>query len=254
MNQRKSKSKYKLYAFLFILAVIILRFCGDDEKNKQEDVAFEENIDNATDLDIDSLAFEFTEDMDFEPVLARNYYFIFDGSGSMDNSFDGKRKIDGAKQAVWQFIKKVPLTVNLGLYIFDSRGSREVVALGEKKHKDFIEAIRDVRAGGGTPLAEAIKYASDALIKQRKKQLGYGEYNIIVVTDGIANHIPEAGDYAVNANIAIHAIGLGIEANHPLNDSKYVISYTAADDYTKLTQALIEAVAESPVFDSADFN
>jgi Ca-activated chloride channel family protein len=254
MNRGKSTKQFKWYVFLFILAVIMLRFCGDDEEKKQQAVVFEENSDFEVEMDVDSIGFEFADDTATEPLLARNFYFIFDGSGSMDNPIEGKRKIDGAKQAVWEFIKNVPANVNLGLYIFDTGGSREVVPLEAKNHKNFLTAIKSARAGGGTPLAEAIRFATNQLNKQRKNQLGYGEYNIIIVTDGIADHIPEAGDYAVNSNIAIHAIGLGIEENHPLNNPEYVISYTAANDYTKLTQALIEAVAESPVFDSADFN
>jgi len=52
---------------------------------------------------------------------ASNYYFLFDMSGSMDENCSGKRKIDGAKEAVTRFMKNVPDDVNIGLMLFGTR-------------------------------------------------------------------------------------------------------------------------------------
>ena len=142
----------------------------------------------------------------------------------------------------------------MGLYLFDDFGAREVVPLDSVDKDRLMSSISESIAGGGTPLADAIIFGTDQLKKQRKKQLGYGEYNLIVVTDGEANSIPDASSYAVGNEISIYAIGLGIGEDHPLNNEKYVVSYTAADDFNQLTKALIDAVAESPYFDDKEFN
>ncbi|MFH0924180.1 MAG: vWA domain-containing protein [bacterium] len=195
-----------------------------------------------------------------EASLTRNFYFIFDGSGSMDDPPDKgcsgdqsfSRKIDGAKWAIQEFIKKVPDDINLGLYIFDSNYvQKEVIPLGNSNRQRFLEVINQVRAGGQTPLAEAIHFATDQLVKQYKKQLGYGEYRLVVITDGMAENIPEASLYAAQYGIPIYAIGLCIGQDHPLR--QYALSYRAADNFTDLARGLEETVAESQVFDAKEF-
>jgi Mg-chelatase subunit ChlD len=191
--------------------------------------------------------------------LTRNFYFVFDGSGSMNDALDKScrqerqfaHKIDGAKWAVREFLKAVPDDVNIGLYVFDARGQREVVPIGAVKRETFTTAIDQVVAGGGTPLADAIHFATDRLVKQYQKQLGYGEYRLIVVTDGLAEHIPDAATYAAEYGIAIYAIGLCIGADHPLR--QYAVSYRAADNFTDLAKGLEATLAELPAFDAAEF-
>src|SRR5215510_14255270 len=73
-----------------------------------------------------------------EASLARNFYFIFDGSGSMAEPLNNKctgdkqfsNRLAGAKWAVKQFMPQVPDDVNLGLWIFDAQGNQERVPLG----------------------------------------------------------------------------------------------------------------------------
>lgn len=189
-------------------------------------------------------------------ATTRNFYFVFDGSGSMnenvgDSSGKRIRKLDGAKKAVQRFMDKVPQDVNLGLYVFDDKGQREVVPLGPNNHDTFLKAIMSIKSGGGTPLAESIQYAANRLIEQYKKQLGYGEYRLIAVTDGQADYIPEAVAYAQNHTIPVYAIGLFVDADHPLRT--HAFSYTDADSFEKLEQGLGETLAELPSFDSTSF-
>lgn len=233
--------------FAIIFLIFSLQSCKQKKSDQQTKSPTYEDIDTTTNQ---SNQFDF----EGEPSLTRNFYFIFDGSGSMSGRIHGERKIDGAKKAAQRFIKQLPNDVNLGLYIFDSYGDREVIPLGPENHEKFLNAIDKIHHGGGTPLADAIKTGSTNLKNQREKQLGYGDYNLIVVTDGAANFIPEASEFAVKNGISIYAIGLGIGNDHPLNDPKYVISYTAAADFNQLTEALVEAAAESPVFDVTDFD
>lgn len=191
--------------------------------------------------------------------LTRNFYFVFDGSGSMADGPDGScggdksflTKIEGAKWAVREFIKKVPTDVNLGLYIFDSNGQREVVSLSPGIHKKFLNEIDNVQASGGTPLARGIYYGTERLVEQYKRQLGYGEYRLVVVTDGQADSVPEASLNAIKYGISIYAIGLCIGDNHPLR--QYALSYRAADSVEDLRRGLEQTLAELPNFDINKF-
>jgi len=192
-----------------------------------------------------------------EVSLARNFYFIFDGSGSMsdrppragDQSFSSK--LEGAKWAVDKFMEHVPNDVNFGLWIFDRNGSRETVALGPGTREDFLAAIRRSRAGGGTPLAEAIRSGVDQLVARYKRQLGYGEYRLVVVTDGQADGIPSAAAYAEKFGMPIYTIGFCVGEDHPLR--AFSISYRTANSAEDLKQGLEEAVAESETFDPTVF-
>ena len=192
--------------------------------------------------------------------LARNFYFIFDGSGSMADALDRRcagdkksaRKIDGAQSAVAEFLKAVPPGIQLGLYVFDTGGRREVLPLAADNREQFLKAINEVHAGGGTPLAAAIRAGTDALVKQYQKQLGYGEFRLVVVTDGIAEDIPAAAIYAAQRGVPIYAIGLCIGADHPLR--QYAVSYRAADNFNDLQRGLEETLAELPDVAPTDFH
>ena len=194
-----------------------------------------------------------------ETSLARNFYFIFDGSGSMKSEPGGAcsgdqrsaSKLEGAQWAVKEFLAKVPGDVNIGLYIFDRGGRQEVVPLGSGNRDRFLAAINNIRAGGGTPLAPAIQFGAERLVEQYQRQLGYGEYRLVVVTDGRADKIPEAARYAAHYGMPIYAIGLCIDDDHPLR--RYAVSYRAADSFDDLAQGLEETLAELPTFDATEF-
>lgn len=191
--------------------------------------------------------------------LSRNIYIIFDGSGSMSERVDSRcganerfdRKIDGARWALTEFVASVPDDINLGLYIFDRRGPREVMPLGRLDRETFKEHIRNISAGGSTPLASSIRFASDRLNEQYIKQLGYGEFRLVIITDGLAESIPKAAFYAAERGIPIYTIGLCIDTDHPLH--RYSVSYQAVDNFTDLRQSLSATLAELPDFDTADF-
>src|SRR5262249_53878739 len=94
-----------------------------------------------------------------EVSLARNFYFIVDGSGSMNDPGGGAcsgehkfgRKIEGAKWAVREFLKLVPNDINLGLYVFDRQGRRELVALAPNNPDPFMNAVQAITAGRRWP-------------------------------------------------------------------------------------------------------
>lgn len=194
-----------------------------------------------------------------EAQLTRNFYIIMDGSGSMrerttsdcggDQTFPDK--MSGARWAIKTFLEQVPDDINIGLFVFDRDGNREVVPLGRGNREQFLNAVQNIDAGGGTPLARAIRFGADRLVNQYRKQLGYGEFRIVVVTDGEADGIPVAALYAAKHGIPIYAIGLCVRQNHPLR--QFSVSYRAADNFADLSQGLQDTLAELPSFDVTQF-
>jgi Ca-activated chloride channel family protein len=196
-----------------------------------------------------------------EASLTRNFYFILDGSGSMAEALNkqcrgDKRfssRLEGAKWAIEQFLPLVPPDANLGLWVFDSYGNSERVSLGPDNRAQFLTAVQKTKAGGKTPLTESIDHGVNRLVQQRDKQLGYGEFRLIVVTDGEATGrpLPQAVAYSRERRIPIYTIGLCIGADHELR--KYSVSYRAADSIEALKLGLEETLAETNVFDPQTF-
>jgi Ca-activated chloride channel family protein len=193
--------------------------------------------------------------------LTRNFYFIFDGSGSMAESLNKQCKgdkrfgsrLEGAKWSIEQFLPLVPHTVNLGLWVFDTYGNSERVSLSPDNRAQFLTEVQKTRAGGRTPLTESIEQGVNRLVQQRDKQLGYGEFRLIVVTDGEATGrpLPHAVAYARERRIPIYTIGLCLGADHELR--RYSVSYRAADSIEALKRGLEETLAETNVFDPQTF-
>jgi len=249
--------RYTLDALGFALFLLLL-FAGC-QKSQQDQQAIADTTAVVASTQIEAPVTE----PEGEISLARNLYFIFDGSGSMrdplssdcggDQTFS--RKLDGAKWAVAEFLKKMPEDVKLGLYIFDehhvSKSECQVVPLGPNNLAAFLQAVNAIEAGGGTPLARAIRTGAEILAKQREQQLGYGEFRLIVVTDGLADDIPQAVEYATQNAIPIYAIGLCIKEDHPLR--QYALSYRAADNFQDLAKALESTVAETEFYDPRTF-
>jgi len=241
---------------LTIAALLALAACNSNAKNEHVE---SDPVPQWGDIDIQTIPLN-ENDPGAKVSTSRNFYFIFDGSGSMSDPLDEDcvgqtefpTKLAGAQWAITEFLGKVPEDINIGLLVFDNNGVREEVALGKDNREAFLQAIEGVRAGDRTPLAAAIQTATDKLIQQYKKQLGYGEFRIVVVTDGIANRIPLAAEYAMGYGFPIYAIGLCIQQNHPLR--KYALSYRAADNFDDLARGLEETLAELPAFDVQTFD
>jgi Ca-activated chloride channel homolog len=194
-----------------------------------------------------------------ENLTVRNYFMIFDGSGSMmGNECAGRgaaNKMDAAKQAVVEWSKGVPADANLGLFAFHAGGFTKMPLSGGRR-EPFIEAILGLAAGGRTPLAEAAAYAYEACTQQARRQLGYGEYTIVVVTDGIADSIirlnQEVERILSETPITLYSIGFCIGRDHSLNQPGRTL-YKSADNPEQLRQGLLEVLAESEVFDDREF-
>ena len=187
-------------------------------------------------------------------LTQKNYYVVFDGSGSMDSKECGTKdrsREDVAKDVLTQFANQIPTTDNLGLFMFDNDGVREVVPLGSNTREQFISSVQKGQAGSGTPLKTAIGEGIKALGVQARKQLGYGEYHLVVVTDGEASLGEDPSDnvmFTLNYTpIVLHTIGFCIGTDHVLNQ-KGRTDYKSADSPESLAKGLKSVLAESESF------
>lgn len=257
-RRRKRKSKG---GFWLVLIIIFLAWfwMGDDEPER--DAAVE-----LADLDAFAGRFDRTwpafEDDGSTPVAERltaaNYYLVLDGSGSMQDSrcSGNQSKMDAAKAAVARFATQIPTDANLGLAVFDGNGLSERMPLRQVNQATFQQEVKKVQANGGTPLMSAVSLGYGALERQARSQLGYGEYHLVLITDGEANENEDptsAVRQVLEASpVVIHTIGFCIGTDHSLNQPGR-IDYRAADDPDALAQSLTAVLAESPDFTVTDF-
>lgn len=187
-----------------------------------------------------------------------NYYVVLDGSGSMEERrcSGNLSKMDAAKEALLTFARQFPPAANLGLAVFDGSGLSERLPLGPLDMGRLSGEVGAIQAEGGTPLQNALALGYQALTAQGQRQLGYGEYHLVVVTDGEANEgqdpSPVVQHVLTRSPVVIHTIGFCIGERHSLNQAGF-IDYRAADDPAALAASLTAVLAESPVFDVTDF-
>lgn len=189
--------------------------------------------------------------------LQRNYYVVFDASGSMSSRrcAGSDTKLAVAKRALIAFGQQLPGQSHLGLTVFDERGVREILPLGPQPGGALEQAIAGIQAGGGTPLAASIQRAYVALTLQARRQLGYGEYHLVVVTDGDAtgpDPRPVVNTAFDESPVVLHTVGFCIGTEHALNQPGKVV-YRSADNAAELASGLADVLAESPQFQAHAF-
>jgi Ca-activated chloride channel homolog len=258
----------KPLVFTLMLCLSVLAGCGEDPQTAQKPAAQTAPAPSATEPVRNqaadrSAAWPFVSDDAPSTGLAsnlntRNFVLIFDGSGSMNDSkcADNSSKINIAKEAVVAWSKSVPADANLGLYAFHSdQVSKLDLSTGNRDV--FMEHVMHIEAGGTTPLSEALLQSYKALTEQGRRQLGYGEYTIVVVTDGIANHPDQLGQTVdmilEKSPVNIYSIGFCIGAQHSLNQPGRTL-YKSADNPDQLKQGLQDVLAESEAFDESEFS
>jgi hypothetical protein len=195
----------------------------------------------------------------FDPdaVTKRNYYFVFDASGSMGERkcAGGDRKITVAKRALLQFAQNIPRDANLGGLAFNQRGVQPLIPIGPLDPAQLRRAVGALAAGGDTPLAQAIREAYAALTRRAVTQLGYGEYHLVVITDGEATGEDPRNvvdRLLAESPVVLHTIGFCIGDRHSLNQPGRTI-YLAADSPEALDKAFAEVLAEAPKFTVSKF-
>jgi hypothetical protein len=193
-----------------------------------------------------------------DSLTMKNFVLILDGSGSMaKQGCSGNRsKHEVAREAVIAWAALVPEDANLGLIVFDRQGFSTRLPLGLANRPQFKAEVEKVIPEGKTPLAIAVDTAHKMLTGQGSRQLGYGDYTVVIVTDGVADDIA-ALDQSVNKVLAtspiiIHTIGFCIESDHSLNRAGRT-TYRAANNPAELRQGLQEVLAEAETFDIDGF-
>lgn len=200
------------------------------------------------------------EHIDVVPDLTvKNYYVVMDCSGSMGEiaCSKGRPKLEVAKESLKNFADLVPMDANLGLLVFQQSEIYERIPLGKQNRDPFKKAVDATFNNGGTPLYSAIRQGYLQLEAQGKKQLGYGEYTLVVVTDGAASEGQDPTKAVkwilAHSPVQIHTIGFCIGPDHALNIPGRTV-YKAADNPEQLEKGLQEVLAESETFDVSDFN
>lgn len=193
-------------------------------------------------------------------ATADNYYIIFDGSGSMNKRecTNGDTKLDVAKEAVARWLRSVPDSANVGLFAFDENGASERVPMKRNAAahgQELLDLIGGITAGGKTPLGAAMGTALEALGSQAVWAHGYGQYHIVVVTDGFASDtdlLKKVSQRIYDTPIIVHTIGFCIGETHVLNQPDLMI-YVSANSPDQLAQGLENVLAESEDFVTTDF-
>lgn len=193
-----------------------------------------------------------------DDLTASNYYVVMDASGSMFNAecSEGRRKLDVAKEALSSFFQQLPSTANVGMFAFDKHDASERLSLGSYAPEYVSGVANSLVAGGGTPLLTGIQVGMRALSVQAMKQLGYGEYHLVVVTDGVATSGYEptsaVNELLADTPIVVHTIGFCIDDSHSLNRPGLTL-YESANDPQSLLTGLEAVLAEAPDFQVGAF-
>jgi hypothetical protein len=122
------------------------------------------------------------------------------------------------------------------------------VPLGPKDEKALALALSQAVPYGVTPLGVYLKYGSDALLRARADQHGYGSYRLLVVTDGQATDEHLVAEYTpdlLSRGIILDVVGVAMSTDHTLK--KAANSYRSADDPKALVRAVQEIFAEVSV-------
>lgn len=149
---------------------------------------------------------------------------VLDASGSMtETDVDGRSRMDAAKQAVGEFIDRVPATDELGLVTYGTgTGSSEeekaagcadisvLAGVGEKDREGLKADVAGLTPRGYTPIGNALRKASELLP-------GEGSRSIVLVSDGIDTCAPppvcevakELKDQGVD--LVVHTIGFMVD-------------------------------------------
>lgn len=194
---------------------------------------------------------------DASRLLTANYYVMLDASGSMaDHKCAGNSsKMQVAALALDKFAQSLPADANFGFAIFNGTIIKELFPLGTER-KNIRQITDSILPAASTPLASAVRFSYNKIVEQGQRQLGYGEYYLVLITDGIADKGQEADKdirkILEQSPVQVYTIGFCINEHHSLNQPGLTV-YRSANNPQSLEQGLQEVLAESPDFNISDF-
>lgn len=186
-------------------------------------------------------------------LLETNWVLIFDDSGSMNESqcSNNDAKINVAKQAAVTFVGEIPSADNVAVYLLN--GTPVSGTFKFDTRQAALNQIVNSYGDGGTPLGFALREGRELLAQQAARQLGYGTYNLVVLTDGAASDadtmVTETIALFENTPIELHVIGFCLPNQHALNIEGLVRYYNASTPEL-LDEAFGSILAESGAFDA----
>ncbi|MCY2975558.1 MAG: VWA domain-containing protein [Planctomycetota bacterium] len=176
---------------------------------------------------------------------------LLDDSGSMRNQMRTESALEPrmavAKTALTRVVEQLSPQTTFGLLLMNGARSNGgwLVPLAALDRASALSRIANVKADGGTPLGQSMKSAIDELL-ERRGEVPYGDYRLLVVTDGEATDRNTLDQYLpdmVARGIVIDVIGVDMQSDHSLASRAH--SYRRANDASSFEQALTEIFAES---------
>lgn len=172
-----------------------------------------------------------------------NVVVVLDNSSSMAQSMSGGTRMTVAKKALSTVLGNLKDDVRVGVVLLNPTPVAKnnwLIPLGQVNPAEAVKKINELRENGGTPLGYYMKVGADALLELRAKE-HYGNYRLLVVTDGEANSddAPKLEAYLPDIQrrgIAVDVIGLDMRGEHSL--ATKVASYRRGDDPASLTKAI----------------
>ncbi len=196
--------------------------------------------------------------VDTNSLLTTNYFIMLDASGSMaEQKCSGTRsKMQVAASALGEFVRSLPAQANFGLAIFNGTTTKELLPLGHHDGEEVKKIAAQILPSASTPLASAMSFSYEKIAAQARRQLGYGEYYLVLITDGLANRGQEPDGVVrrilEQSPVQIYTIGFCISEDHPLHQPGRTV-YRSANDPQALVRGLKDILAEAPEFNIVDF-
>lgn len=167
-------------------------------------------------------------------TIPRSVMILLDSSGSMQQTVGNLTKMDAAKVAIREYLKKTSGLENtmVGLLIYGDKGTNAnkdkemscksvetVVKLGELKLESIEDDLKNVEPAGWTPIGLAIREAEKGFeekVKSIKETPSPQVINeIVIISDGVetcaTNPLEAAKNvYEGDHSIVVHVIGFAV--------------------------------------------